>query len=113
MKLVVLGLLILLIVTEIFGELIIQRSNSTNNVYYLVFGILAYALVGLIFYFYIKNGKSFAVMNIIWQGANIVVLTLLSYFFLKEKLTKVQILGVILTLIGIILVDLPKDFYLT
>jgi len=110
MKLIVVLLLSLLIILEIFGAFIIERSHSKNNKFYLLLGVLAYTFVGLTFYFFIKYGKSFAVMNAIWQGSNIIVLTLLSYFILKEKLSRIQIIGIFFTFIGIILVDLPKDF---
>lgn len=109
MKLIILFLLSLLIIFEIFGEFILKKSHTDNNILYLFLGILSYTFVGLIFYFFIKHGESFAVMNTIWQGTNIIVLTLLSFFILKEKLNVFQIAGILLTLVGIILVDLPKD----
>ena len=36
--------------------------------------------VGMVFYFYLKSGESFAILNTIWQGMNVVAIALLSYF---------------------------------
>lgn len=106
MKYRTLFLLFLLILLEVAGEYLIKISTSHNNLKYLYFGMIIYLLVGLCFYFYIKTGKSFAVLNTIWQGANVVIVGLLSYFVLKEKLSKKQIIGILITLLGITLIEL-------
>ena len=106
MKFITLSLLLLLIFTEVLSEYLIKISLTKNNLKYLYMGIFTYVLVGIIFYFYIKKGESFAVLNTIWQGSNIIVVGLLSYFVLKERLSAKQLLGMLLTLFGIILIDL-------
>jgi len=105
MKLITWGLLFLLIFIEVLSEYLIKTSVTYSNLKYLYLGVLTYLLVGLAFYFYIKQGESFAVLNTIWQGSNVVIIGLLSYFLLNEKLSYIQIIGMLVTLFGIILVN--------
>ena len=106
MKFITISLLLLLIFVEVLGEYLIKVSVTKNNLKYLYIGIFTYLLVGIIFYFYIKRGESFAVLNTIWQGANVIVIGLLSYFVLKEHLSYTQIIGMLITVAGITLVNL-------
>ena len=105
MKLITWGLLFLLIFIEVLSEYLIKASITYDNLKYLYLGIFTYLLVGVAFYFYIKRGESFAVLNTIWQGSNVVIIGLLSYFLLNEKLSYTQIIGMLVTLFGIILVN--------
>jgi small multidrug resistance pump len=105
MKLITWGLLFLLIFIEVLSEYLIKASVTYSNLKYLYLGVLTYLLVGVAFYFYIKGGESFAVLNTIWQGSNVVIIGLLSYFLLNEKLSYTQIIGMLVTLFGIILVN--------
>jgi len=106
MKFITVALLFLLIFIEVLSEYFIKISITKDNLNYLYLGVFTYLLVGIIFYFYIKRGESFAVLNTIWQGANVVIIGLLSYFILKENLSYKQIMGMFVTLLGIILVNL-------
>ena len=84
----------------------IKISVTNNNLLYLYMGVIIYLFVGVTFYYYIKRGESFAVLNTIWQGSNVIIIGLLSYFILKENLSYTQIIGMLITLLGIMLVNL-------
>lgn len=108
MKLIVIILLCLIIVIEACAEIFLTKaSNTKNNKLYiwLGLGILTYIIVSIIFYFLIKERKELGKLNTIWQGANIVLITLFSIFFLKEHLSIINIIGIITTIIGIMLVN--------
>jgi len=106
MKFITFSLLLLLIFIEVLSEYLIKISITSDNLKYLYLGVCTYLLVGITFYFYIKRGESFAVLNTIWQGANVVIIGLLSYFILNEDLSYKQIIGMLITLVGIGLVNL-------
>lgn len=61
------------------------------------------------FYFMMKQQRELAIVNTVWQGANIFIISVFSVIFLKERLLKIQILGIILTIIGIILVNFKSS----
>lgn len=112
MKISVILILLVLIAVEAGAELFLteatQNTSKKKNLF-LLLGVVSYILVAIIFYFMIKQQRELTVINTIWQGANIVVVSLCSVIFLKEKLSKLQILGIILTIIGIVLVDLKSS----
>ena len=108
MKLKVILILFLLILIESGAEIFLTHSanNSSNNSLFLLLGIISYILVAIFFYYMIKIQGDLAVVNTIWQGVNIVVISLFSVLFFKEKLSKFQMFGILLTIIGIVLVNL-------
>tara|TARA_B110000967_G_C18820159_1_gene528260 strand:- start:802 stop:1146 length:345 start_codon:yes stop_codon:yes gene_type:complete len=105
MNFVTAGLLLLLILLEVLSEFFIKKSIKNNSTRYLYMGVGLYVLVGMVFYFYLKSGESFAILNTIWQGMNVVAIALLSYFYFKERFSKGQFIGISLILFGILLVN--------
>jgi len=104
LSIIVLGLLILV---EAIAEYFINLSNTSNKLYYLYIGMVTYLLVAYLFYLFLKFGTSFAVSNTIWQVSNIIILSLVSYFIFKERLTKIQWFGIFLAIISVLLIDFP------
>ena len=105
MNLVTTGLLLLLILLEVLSEFFIKKSIKKSNLIYLSIGAGLYVFVGLVFYFYLKSGESFAILNTIWQGANVVAIALLSYLYFNESFSKKQLIGMVLILCGLLLVN--------
>lgn len=107
---IVYGLLLLLVLVELIGEYFLYNSSKTKNMNYLYLGIASYIMVAYIFYMVLKNRNSLVISNILWQGLNIIMVSLFSYLILKEKLLTRQIIGIILIFIGLLLVEIPDGF---
>lgn len=82
-------------------------ENYKKNLY-LTLGIILYALTGFCAYKLLEF-TNLLVANIIWHIFHFILLFLVGYIFLNERLTKNQILGSIFGIISIIIFMLNDD----
>lgn len=97
-------ILALLLFFEIIGGYLLKTANNIQSIK-LYGGILSYAIVAYLFYLFLKKSKNIAISNIYWQIGNVFLMTLLSVLVLKEKLTKKQLLGLLIVSIGIYTIE--------
>ena len=105
MEIIIIILLAAIIIVETIGAVLLNKASKHENNLLLVLGIFAYIFVAILFYWLVKIEKNMAVVNTIWQAANIVIVTLISYFMFKENLNNMQILGIIFAFVGILLIN--------
>ena len=97
------GLVILLIITETLAQTFCERGASMikNKKYLFIFGgIILYGLVGFLYYLALETRVSLAIVNIIWQTMTIIIVTLVSVFYFKQPISKKEIIGIIIVIIG-------------
>jgi drug/metabolite transporter (DMT)-like permease len=95
------AIIIALVTAESFAQLFLEKATlKSKKNYYLIYGILLYILVGYLYYIALTSKVSLAITNIIWQTATIIIITLISIFYFKQKLTKREIIGIVILLIG-------------
>ena len=95
------GIIIALVAAESFAQLFLEKAAlKSNKNYYLIFGIILYVLVSYLYYIALTSKVPLAIVNIIWQTATVIIITLISIFYLKQKITKKEIIGIIILLIG-------------
>ncbi len=100
-------LLTILILIEVYASFLIK--NAVKRKESPIAGVIFFSLVGYTFYQYLKNFKgSFSFGNILWQVGNVVMITLISLLFFKEKMNKYQWLGLMLMLSGLLLYDISE-----
>jgi small multidrug resistance pump len=105
MKLSIIILLFTIIFVETIGAVLLNKASKNENNILLLLGIIAYIFVAIIFYWLVKLEKNMAIVNTVWQAANIIIVTAISYFMFKENLNTMQILGITLAFIGILLIN--------
>ena len=70
----------------------IQSYINNKNIIYIISGCSGYLIVGVLFYYYLLYYKgTLAIGNILWQVCNVLLVTLLSVLYYKEKLSFNQI----------------------
>jgi len=95
-------ILLSLVLLESIAEYELKKASIMRKHYsYLLFGILFYGFVALFFYFYLFHVKNLAIANAIWNGGNMILITLVSILFFHEHLAPIQYLGLLLIGIGI------------
>jgi multidrug transporter EmrE-like cation transporter len=91
----------LMTLTEIFGNLNIQKYASSNEMKHLIFGILGYLGVLYFLIHSFRHGNMLWV-SAMWEGMIIVLGSAFAYFYLGERFAHpVQYLGIILGLMAI------------
>lgn len=105
MKLIIIILLMAIIIVETIGAVLLNKAGKNGNNLLLVLGIIAYIFVAILFYWLVKLEKNMAIVNTLWQTANIVIVTVISYFMFKENLNNMQIVGITLAFLGILLIN--------
>lgn len=79
----------------------IVKNTKLNEKYLSIFGgIFLYAVVGYIYYIALTSRVSLAIVNIIWQTLTIILVTLVSVFLFKQPISKKEIVGIIIVIIG-------------
>lgn len=68
-------------------------------------GLFLY-LIGIIFFSFTLREKNLAIANTILVTVNIISLACVSHFYFEEKLSIVQLGGIILCMIGVIMLEL-------
>lgn len=90
---------------DTIGDIIMKKWVVDKNVWVFVMGMLTY-LIGLGFLAYSYNYKNIAVASVIFVIINIVMLSVVSWFYFNETLSPLQIIGIIVGVIAIIILEL-------
>lgn len=96
-------IIILLVIVETLAQTSCEQAASLvkNNKYFFISaGIFLYGLVGYLYYLALQQKISLAIANIIWQISTIIIVTLVSVFFFKQPISKKEIIGIVIVIIG-------------
>ena len=87
------------------GDLIMKEWVVKNRNWFYVLGILIY-VVGLNFLAWSFKYKNIAIASVIFVIFNVITLTLVSWIVFKEKLTPLEIAGLLMGLFSIVILEL-------
>jgi multidrug transporter EmrE-like cation transporter len=86
------------------GDIFLKQWATSSKLLFLLVGLFV-SLIGLLFLAFGFKSKGLAVANILFIAVNIMTLLLVQIFYFKEKLALPQFLGVIISIIGICLIE--------
>lgn len=96
-------LVIVLIIIESLAMSTIEYSaNNKNN--YFILGILLYIIIGVILY-KILIYRDLAVTNALWNVSTIILVSLISIFYFKEKIDIYGKIGILFAILSIIFIE--------
>ena len=98
--LVLLGGLILTV-----GDIFMKQWTYNNSLYTFIIGLITWT-IGLVFLAFSFKYKNIAVASLIFSLSNVVFLTLFSWLYYKDALTTYQIIGMILSFIALIFLEI-------
>jgi multidrug transporter EmrE-like cation transporter len=87
------------------GDLFMKERVITNKSWIYVVGITIY-IIGLNFLAFSFKYKNIAVATIIFMLFNVITLLAFSYFYFHEKLSGLEIAGIIIGILAIVLLEL-------
>jgi len=98
-------LILVLISAESFAQLFLEKASLIEYIkykksLYLILGIILYSIVGFVYYLALNTDMPLAIVNVIWQASTIIIITLISMFYFKQKISIKQIIGIIIVAIG-------------
>ena len=94
------GLFIMSILIASFSQIILKKGACQGNIYINKYTICGYTLM-IISTFFGYKGVTLSLGQIL-QSLSFIFVIILSKLFLKEKISKKQVIGIIIIIIGII-----------
>ena len=89
------------------GDVFFKKWATEDKYIFYGAGILFY-IIGLIFFSLTLKEKNLAVASTILVTMNTISLVAVSYFYFHEKLTPIQAGGLVLSIIGVILLEMGE-----
>ena len=96
-------LIVILIILEVFAMTTIEYSANNRNNYYL-FGLVLYVIIGIILY-KILIYRDLAVTNALWNVSTIILVSLISIFYFKERIDIYGKIGILFAILSIIFIE--------
>jgi multidrug transporter EmrE-like cation transporter len=87
------------------GDIFMKKWVVSNNAYIYLTGMAVY-LIGLNFLAQSFRFKNIAVASVIFVIFNVVTLSIVSWFYFKETLSPLQIIGMVIGIISIVVLEL-------
>ena len=89
------------------GDLFMKEWVITNKTVIYIGGMIFY-IIGLNFLAFSFKYKNIAVASVIFVLINIITLLIFSYFYFHEKLTGLEVFGIVLGIAAIIMLELAE-----
>ncbi len=101
------GMFVISILIASFSQILLKKGAELKNIYINKYTIIGYSLMALSMVFTLIGYKGVNLtMSGILQGLSFIFVPILSIYFLKEKINKLTILGIIFIIIGIVVYSL-------
>ena len=104
---IIIAIVVVLIISglEFTADYLITKNENITNTLFL--GIFLYLVIGIIWglliFYRNKFQYNLSVVNALWQVLSILLIFILSKYILKEKTNNVIIIGLIISILGIII----------
>lgn len=101
-------LLLILISTETAAQFFLEKYVHSPFWFSFVIGVILYGIVAVLYTYILhafkhkSNGLTYS--NIVWNTGTTVSVTLVGWAIFQQNLTKVQSLGIFVTILGVMLV---------
>jgi len=101
------GLLLVLIGGLILtiGDIVFKKWAISGDWKTFLFGLSIWT-IGLVFLAFSFKYKNIAIASLIFSLSNVILLTLISYFYFNESITALQFIGIILGITAVVLLEL-------
>jgi multidrug transporter EmrE-like cation transporter len=103
-------ILVSLVILEIIAEVCIKEYDKSSKTKLILIGVFLYLFIPLLFLALIKQTDELIIANALWQVSNIILVAIVGYFYFKEKLSKYQWAGIVLSIfvVGLLMIE-PKE----
>jgi multidrug transporter EmrE-like cation transporter len=99
-----------MIISEIISQYFLQKAVIVKKEWYknwyLYAGLIGQLLMAGLYFLVLKSGYSLAIANTLIDGGGALGIVLLGYYIFNQKLSHKQLLAVIITIIGVVLLGI-------
>lgn len=95
-------LVILLTSIESFSQYNLKLFNKSNNIQYFLLGTLGFVIISFMLS-YLFGFEKMGIVNNLWNVCSSIFIVIVGYLFFKEKLSTIQIIGIIFGVFGMTL----------
>lgn len=99
-------LLALAIVAEVFGTISLRFSNGFSRLLPSILVVVGYMAAFVLLGVVLKRGLPVSIAYAIWAGVGVALVAAVGTLFLDERLSLVQVAGVVLIVFGVIAVEM-------
>ena len=96
---------ILLTLIEACSQYNLKLFNKSNNMQYFVIGAIGYVIISAIIS-YLFGFEKMGIVNNLWNVCSSIFIVIVGYLFFSEKLSTVQIIGVVFGVMGMALMGI-------
>ena len=82
-----------------------KMSLVTGKAYYVVLCVLGFGIAGYFFTLSLKF-EDVAIVNVLWIALSIILVAIMGHYVFSEQLSRLNILGMVVVLAGIIILNL-------
>ncbi len=106
MDLVIISLLIATTIITVVADILIKNSAIQNNLYSWQF-ILSIAIYGLTAFgwFFVMRKEKLSTLGVFYSITTVITLILIGVFFFKEKISSLEIIGIVLAIASLIILS--------
>lgn len=94
------------IATEVVATLLLKRTEGFSRLVPSVAVVVMYAASFFLLAQVLKRGMAVAIAYAVWSAVGVTALAVLGALLYGETLGRLQILGIVLVLVGVVLLDL-------
>jgi len=98
-------LLAMIIPLETLAQYFLEKKVREKDAIYLILGIVAYGAVAYVYYLMLLAGNKLALANALFNAGTSVSVTVIGWLLFKQTLTTKQLIGLVITIIGIVLIN--------
>lgn len=95
-------------IIEIFGIYNLKKFNLSNNLIFYIIGGLSYALIAFIFS-KLMSSEKIGIINHTWNIMSSILAFIMAYVLFNEKLNKYEMIGVLISLVGLVLMSIKNN----
>lgn len=100
------ALLGMAIVSEVIGTLALRGSEGFSRPLPTALVLSTYAFAFALLSIVLKRGMTLAIAYAVWSAAGVVLVAVIGFLFLDERLSLVQVLGMALVVAGVVTLEL-------
>lgn len=93
-------LIIAILIADAAAMFLLKEYTITSHIQYFIFGILLYALLGVLLALSLRY-EGMGIVNVLWASLSILIIVGIGIFYFHEKVTIAEVFGIAMVVGGV------------